>query len=83
MNTMTYKGYQGKFEYDQDADIFHGKVGTLNDVAPFKSRSLDELKKHWLIQWKIICRSAKKSLKSRKEGILASLHEAFQILPLL
>ena len=26
MNIMTYKGYQGKFEYDQDADIFHGDL---------------------------------------------------------
>lgn len=45
MNTMTYKGYQGKFEYDQDADIFHGEVLHLNDVVTFQGRSIDELKK--------------------------------------
>ena len=45
MNTMTYKGYQGRFEYDQDADIFHGEVLHLNDVVTFQDRSLDELKK--------------------------------------
>lgn len=28
MNTMTYKGYQGKFEYDQESDIFMGKSCT-------------------------------------------------------
>ena len=45
MNTMTYKGYQCKFEYDQDADIFHGEVLHLNDVVTFQGRSIDELKK--------------------------------------
>ena len=45
MNTMTYKGYQGKFEYDQEADIFHGEVLHLNDVVTFQGRSIDELKK--------------------------------------
>lgn len=45
MNTMTYKGYQGKFEYDQDADIFHGEVLHLHDVVTFRGRSIDELKK--------------------------------------
>ena len=45
MNTMTYKGYQGKFEYDQDADIFHGEVLHLNDVVTFQGRSIDDLKK--------------------------------------
>ncbi|MCX4354172.1 MAG: type II toxin-antitoxin system HicB family antitoxin [Lachnospiraceae bacterium] len=44
MNTMTYKGYQGKFEYDQDADIFHGEILHLNDVVTFQGRSIDELK---------------------------------------
>ena len=44
MNIMTYKGYQGKFEYDQDADIFHGEVLHLNDVVTFQGRSIDELK---------------------------------------
>ncbi len=45
MNTMTYRGYQGKFEYDQNADIFHGEVLHLNDVVTFQGRSIDELKK--------------------------------------
>lgn len=45
MNTMAYKDYQGKFEYDQDAGIFHGEVLHLNDVVTFQGRSIDELKK--------------------------------------
>ena len=44
MNTLAYKGYQGRFEYDSDADIFHGEVLHLNDVVTFQGRSIDELK---------------------------------------
>jgi len=41
---LTYKGYQGNFEYDQEADIFHGDVLHINDVITFQGRSIDELK---------------------------------------
>lgn len=44
MSTMIYKGYQGRFDYDQDADIFHGEVMHINDVVTFQGRSIDELK---------------------------------------
>ncbi len=44
MNTMTYKGYTGAFEYDEDADIFHGDVLHITDVVTFEGRSIDELK---------------------------------------
>jgi predicted HicB family RNase H-like nuclease len=44
MNILTYKGYQGRFEYDPDADIFHGDVLHLTDVVTFQGRSIDELK---------------------------------------
>ena len=44
MNSMTYKGYQGQFSYDPDADIFHGEVANLADVVTFQGRSIDELK---------------------------------------
>ena len=44
MNTLTYKDYQWRFEYDSDADIFHGEVLHLNDVVTFRGRSIDELK---------------------------------------
>lgn len=44
MNTLSYKGYQGHFDYDPDADIFHGEVLHLNDVVTFQGRSIDELK---------------------------------------
>ena len=44
MNIMTYKGYTGAFEYDADADIFHGDVLHISDVVTFEGRSIDELK---------------------------------------
>ncbi len=44
MNMLTYKGYQGRFDYDPEADIFHGEVLHLTDVITFQGRSIDELK---------------------------------------
>lgn len=44
MSIMIYKGCQGRFEYDADADIFHGEVINLADVITFQGRSIDELK---------------------------------------
>lgn len=44
MSILTYKGYQGSFKYDPDADIFHGDVLHINDVVTFQGRSIDELK---------------------------------------
>ena len=44
MSILTYKGYQGSFEYDQGADLFHGDVLHITDVVTFQGRSIDELK---------------------------------------
>ena len=44
MSMLTYKGYQGRFDYDPEADIFHGEVLHLTDVITFQGRSIDELK---------------------------------------
>ncbi len=44
MSVLTYKGYHGRFEYDPDADIFHGQVMNLSDIITFQGRSIDELK---------------------------------------
>ena len=44
MNILNYKGYQGRFEYDPDADIFHGEVMNMADVITFQGRSIDEIK---------------------------------------
>ena len=44
MGMKTYEGYHGVFEYDPEADIFHGEVVNLSDVITFQGRSIDELK---------------------------------------
>lgn len=40
---MTYKGYQGKVEFDSEAGIFHGEVIDTRDVITFQGKSVDEL----------------------------------------
>jgi len=42
---MEYKGYIGKAEYDDEAEIFYGEVAGLRDVITFKGSSVKELKK--------------------------------------
>lgn len=42
---MSYKGYQGKIEYDDDAGIFHGMVINTRDVITFEGESVEELRK--------------------------------------
>lgn len=44
MNILEYKGYQGRFDYDAEADLFHGEVLHLADVVTFQGRSIDELR---------------------------------------
>jgi predicted HicB family RNase H-like nuclease len=42
---MTYKGYTGIVEFDDEARIFHGEVVGLRDVITFQGQSVDELEK--------------------------------------
>ncbi len=42
---MEYKGYIGKLEYDDEANIFHGEVINLRDVITFEGESVAKLKK--------------------------------------
>lgn len=41
---FTYKGYEGRFEYDQDTDYFYGAVLHIKGVITFLGRSIEELK---------------------------------------
>ena len=41
---MEYKGYIGKVEFDDDADIFHGEVINLRDVITFQGDSVEEIR---------------------------------------
>ena len=40
---MKYKGYSGKAEYDDEAEIFYGEVIGLRDVVTFRGTSVREL----------------------------------------
>jgi predicted HicB family RNase H-like nuclease len=42
---MQYKGYTGKVEFDDEADIFHGEVIGVRDVITFQGRTVDQVKK--------------------------------------
>lgn len=42
---MTYKGYVGRVEYDDEAGIFHGEVINLRDVITFQGTSVEELRR--------------------------------------
>ena len=44
MSVLTYKGYQGFFDYDPDADTFHGEIQNITDIVTFQGRSIDDLK---------------------------------------
>ena len=41
---MQCKGYTGKVEFDDQADIFHGEVLGLRDVITFQGKTVDEVK---------------------------------------
>jgi len=41
---MKYKGYIGRVDFDDEADIFHGVVINTRDVITFQGESVAELK---------------------------------------
>jgi predicted HicB family RNase H-like nuclease len=42
---MEYKGYLGKVEFDDAADLFHGEVVNTRDVITFQADSVRKLRK--------------------------------------
>ncbi len=42
---MQYKGYTGRVEFDDKADIFHGEVIGLRDVITFQGRTVKEVRR--------------------------------------
>ena len=42
---MEYKGYIGKVEFDDEAEIFHGEIINTRDVITFQGKSVTELTK--------------------------------------
>jgi len=43
MNTMTYKGYSARIEYDDKDSIFVGHLVGINDIVGFHAESVAEL----------------------------------------
>jgi predicted HicB family RNase H-like nuclease len=42
---MTYKGYSGTLEIDQEADVFHGVVTGIGDVITYEGKTPSDLAK--------------------------------------
>ena len=42
---LNYKGYIGRVEFDDKAEIFHGEVINIKDVITFQGTSVKELNK--------------------------------------
>ena len=42
---LTYKGYIGHVEFDDEADIFHGEVINTHDIITFQGKTVAEIKK--------------------------------------
>ena len=40
---LTYKGYMGHAEFDDEVEIFHGEVLELHDVVTFQGKNISEL----------------------------------------
>lgn len=44
MNTMSYKGYFARIEFDADDEIFVGHIAGISDVVGFHAETVAELK---------------------------------------
>lgn len=42
---MKYKGYNETHQYNEDDQIYHGRVRGINDIITFEGKTLKELKK--------------------------------------
>ena len=42
---LTYKGYAGRAEFDEEAGLLHGEVVDIKDVITFEGRSVEELER--------------------------------------
>lgn len=44
MNTMTYRGYAARVEFDPDDSLFVGRIAGINDIVSFHGDTVDALK---------------------------------------
>lgn len=40
---MEYKGYIGKFTFNEEIELFQGKVSNINDLVTFQGKSMEKL----------------------------------------
>lgn len=45
MTMLSYKGYLGQIEFDEEAEILHGEVVNTRDVITFQGKSVSEVKR--------------------------------------
>jgi predicted HicB family RNase H-like nuclease len=43
MTVLRYRGFEGTFAFDPDAELFHGDVNKIRDAVTFQARTLREL----------------------------------------
>jgi predicted HicB family RNase H-like nuclease len=43
MNTLTYKGYAARIDFDAEDRLFVGRIAGINDIVGFHGDSVDEL----------------------------------------
>lgn len=43
-NSMTYKGYAARIDYDDEDGIFHGRIAGIRDVVGFHADTVDVLR---------------------------------------
>ncbi len=40
---IEYKGYEGIFEFDEENNLFRGKVSNIDDLVTFQGKSIKEV----------------------------------------
>ena len=47
MATMKHKGYIARIDYDEEREVFHGRVVNMKHVISFEGRTPEELKREF------------------------------------
>lgn len=43
MQTQTYKGYVGSYQWDNEEDIYYGKITKIDSIITFEGNTPDEI----------------------------------------
>ena len=75
---MQHKGYTGKVEFDDEAEIFHGEVIGLRDVITFQGGPSMRSREPFGNRWTTIWRSVPNAGRNRKNRSPANSWFAFR-----